>query len=122
MNEILMIAIIVAVFLIVCVLLEAGTITAFKLALFRRAVLQSLLANCVSVTVIYFCWPLLSRMNIDEGSLFPLLPLLWGSVTVVEAMILMLLNKKQPVLRVLLTSAVMNASSFATLYIIFSLL
>ena|SRR5215217_5724799 len=122
MNQGFVISSIVGIFLIVCVLFESLIITAFKVKRFPRSLLQAAIVNIASVVVIYFIWPLISRMDIDEDKVFPLLPLLLVITLVIEASILKLLNRQQRWARIFITSIVMNSVSFAVLFGLLSLL
>lgn len=122
MNEGLFYGGVIGVFLIVCVLVETFVIKAYKIARFMRALLQSLAVNSVSAGLVYLLWPLVRRMNFDEGKAFPLLPILVIGTMLSEALLLKLLNRQQPWKRVLVTAAVMNAVSFFILFLLLSLL
>jgi hypothetical protein len=122
MNEGAFIFSVIGLFLVVCVLIESFIITAFKMIPFRRALLHSLIVNAASVGVVYVIWPVFRQMNFDEGKAFPLLPILVISTIVVEALLLKALNRPQRWSRIFLASGVMNAVSFAILFLLLSLL
>ncbi len=122
MNQSLLIAGIVCGFLLVCVLFESLLITAFHITRFARALLHAALVNSASLLMVYGVWPVISRMDIDEDKVFPLLPILLGIVILVEGLLLKILNRQQTWLRVGLVSVVMNVVSMAILYFFLTLL
>lgn len=122
MNQGLIISTIVGIFLVVCVLFESLIITAFRVNRFLPALLHAAIANVVSLLAIYFLWPFISKLDLDEDKVFPLLPLLMLVTLIVEALLLKLLNRQQRWLRIFLTSTVMNSVSFFVLYGLLTLL
>lgn len=118
MNQSVVIAGIISIFLVVCVLFESVILTLFKIDRFSRSLCQATLVNVVSVVAIYFIWPFVSRLDVDEDKVFPLLPILLGVIIVVEALLLKALNRQQTWLRIFIAGAVMNTVSVAILYLL----
>lgn len=117
-----MLSSILSIIIIVCVLTESVLITAFGLRPFPKAILQAVVANLLSVLLVYMIWPVMARLNVDEGKLFPLLPILIVSTIISETLILKLFNRTARWSRVLLISCVMNLVSFIVLYGLLQLL
>lgn len=122
MSQGLVISSIIGIFLVVCVLFESLIITAFKVNRFLPALLHAAIVNSCSVAAIYVLWPVISRMDVDEDKVFPLLPILILVTLLLEALLLKLLNRQQHWQRIFLTSTVMNIVSFTVLYGMLSLL
>lgn len=118
MDQTMMIGIVLFVFIMVCILFEAIIITLFKINRFSKSVMHSGVINIISLLVIYFIWPLLSDININESKLFPLLPLLWFVTVVVEGLLLLFLNQKQNWKKLFAAAAVMNFVSFLIIYLL----
>jgi hypothetical protein len=120
MNETMLIATVVLVYMVVCILFEAIVIRLFRIMVFGRALWQSAVVNLVTLGMIYMMWPIVSSMDIDEDKVFPLLPILFLVTLLTESVLLMLLNKNQPWKRIMLATAVMNVVSYGSLYLIFA--
>ncbi len=121
MNETLLIGSLVCLFFVVCILFEAVVIKLFRLNRFGRAIASAALVNIASIAVMYMVWPLISRMDIDEDKVFPLLPLLFITAILVEGLFLWLLNRKVEAKKLFLIAAVMNTVSFGMLYLLLTL-
>lgn len=118
MDQTMMIGIVLFVFIMVCILFEAIIITLFKINRFSKSVMHSGVINIISLLVIYFIWPLLSDININESKLFPLLPLLWFVTVVVEGLLLLFLNQQINWKKIFAAAAVMNFVSFLIIYLL----
>lgn len=122
MQETALYGTLILVFTIVCILFESIVILILKIATFGRALWQSALVNLVTLGVVYGLWPLLSRMDVGADKVFPFVPILFGAAFIVEALLLKLLNKHQPIKRIALAALAMNLVSFGTLFMILSIL
>ena len=122
MNETMLIATVVLVYIVVCILFEAIVIMLLRINIFGRALWQSVVVNLASLVLIYMMWPIVSSMDIDEDKVFPLLPILFLVTLLTESVLLMPLNKNQSWKRIMLATAVMNGVSFGSLYVILAVL
>lgn len=118
----MLIVVLVLAYIVVFIVLEALVLALFRINGFGKSLWQSAVVNLASLAMVYLVWPLISSMDIDEDKVFPLLPILFLMNLLTEGTLLLLLNKRASWRRVMLAVAVMNAVSYACLYLLFSFL
>jgi hypothetical protein len=84
MNESLVIGSLAGVFILVCVLFQGFLISHFHINRFATVLLHAAIFNIGSLAVLYIIWPLIARLDVDEDNVFPVLPILLITTTVVE--------------------------------------
>jgi hypothetical protein len=117
MNETLLIASLLLAFFVVCIFFESIVLALLGIAGWLRSLGQAAIVNACTIILLFVLWPLLSRLNVDEDRVFPMLPILFLSSVALEAVVLKRLNRQHSWKHILMAAALMNVVSYGMLYV-----
>ena len=103
------------IFMLIAILIEAATMAVMKYNKFGKALLDSLIANIVSLCLGFIFIQFFDSLDITDNYLLNML-ILFLSTVAIEFAALYLLNQSKPAIKTLTACFIMNIFTYAILY------